>query len=135
VADRDMLLGAVLLTVSTGFGAAVSLREGVHGEPLRVRLPGGIGTHLAVGYGSGLSAPWPMPAAALVAGFCARPGRDWPARTIRTVGWLLVAGTLVEPVTWGRRARSPAVVAAVAANLVAAAVLVRSAGSAPSRPV
>lgn len=105
------LIGASAVGVSTAFGSAVSLRLGLKGEPLGVRVPGTVRTHLAVGLGGGLAAPWPMTLLAL----------RWP----RAVGLTMLAGTLVEPVTWGRRARSHEVWIAVAANLAAVAVLWR----------
>ncbi len=105
------LVGAAVLGAATAWGSAVSVRHGLKGEPLGLGVPGSVRIHLLAGLGAGLAAPWPMTPLAL----------RWP----RVVGLTLLAGTLVEPVTWGRRGRSPGVVVAVVANLVAVAVLCR----------
>lgn len=125
---------AALFVASTAWGAAVSVREGLVGEPLGWRAPGSVGTHLAVGWGSAVSAPWPM--VAVVLGDALRESSDRPAgRWCRLIGAAVLAGTAVEPATWGRRARSPLVVTAVVANLVAGALLIRAGRQAggPSR--
>lgn len=121
--DRPLVGASVAFAASTAYGALVSLRHHVVGEPVGVRLPGTVAQHLAVGFGSGLSAPWPMPALVLVA--AARSGSrvTWPSTAAVGVGMAAVAGTLVEPVTWQRRLRSPHVWLSVAFNLLAAAAL------------
>jgi hypothetical protein len=65
-----------------------------------------------------------MPVMALLAAGSARPGRRWPARTSAAVGVGVCIGTLVEPVTWGRRSRSGWVAASVVLNLGSAVALV-----------
>ena len=47
------------------FGSVVAARENVEGAPFGVRLPISVRTGLLAGWGSGLSAPWPMPVVAL----------------------------------------------------------------------
>lgn len=125
MAERRLAGAAALFVLSTAWSAAVSLREDVVGEPLGWRAPGSVATHLAVGWGSGLSAPWPM--VALVVADAAREssGRSagtWCAR----VGMAIFGGVMVEPVTWGRRAYSPLIASTVIANLVTGAVLIRA---------
>ena len=117
------LIGAVAMFVaSTAWGAAVSVRDDVVGEPLGWRAPGSVTTHLALGWGSGLSAPWPMVAIAIADAVL--PGRGRRAgRWCTALGVAVIAGTVVEPATWGRRARSPLITSAVIANLSAAALL------------
>jgi hypothetical protein len=125
--DRGLAAAGVCLVGATAFGAVVSVREDVPGEPLGARLPGRVPVHLLLGLGSGLSAPWPMPVGVLVAAL--RAGRD-RAGSIRLgagVGAGVLAGTLVEPVTWGRRSRGPWVAAAVALNIVSGCALVLAA--------
>lgn len=115
------------MTAATVWGAVVSIRADVDGEPLGVRSPGPVGVQVAVGLGSGLSAPWPMPAAVWSAVLRGHPGDPRATRTCVTVGCMLLAGVLVEPVTWGRRQRSLAVASTVAANVVAALGLITAA--------
>jgi hypothetical protein len=122
--DRSLAAAAACFAGATVFGAVVSVREGVSGEPLGVRLPGPVPVQLAVGLGSGLSAPWPMPAAALVAALCAGSAERWPGPTCMIIGSMVLTGTLVEPATWGRRSDSRLVRAAVALNLLAGSALV-----------
>jgi hypothetical protein len=124
VSDRLAVAAAGLFAVCSGLGAAVSLREDIPGEPLLIRVPGSVAVHLAIGWGSALSAPWPMPVAALGAAIWARPGLGWPARTLLGIGVAGLAGILVEPATWGRRSRRAAVAAMVPLNLASVAALI-----------
>lgn len=124
---------AALFVASTAWGAAVSVREHLVGEPLGWRAPGSVGQHLAVGWGSAVSAPWPM--VALVVGDALREGSGRPAgRWCGYVGAAVFAGTAIEPATWGRRARSPLIASAVVANLVAGALLIRAGRQASPTP-
>ena len=81
MSDRFAVAAAGLFAVCSGLGAAVSLREDIPGEPLLIRVPGSVAVHLTIGWGSALSAPWPMPVAALGAAIWARP--DWPGQQER----------------------------------------------------
>lgn len=70
--DTPMLRAAVLFAASTLVNTIIGFRRGVPGEPFGLAVPGAsladrASTLLLT---SGVSAPWPMPAAA-----CARPGR------------------------------------------------------------
>lgn len=121
--DRAMLLAAGTFAASTAFGAAVSLKKDVRGAPFGFELPGDVGVHLAVGWGSGLTAPWPMPALALGAAVLAGPKAPWARPTTMAIGLAILVGTMIEPVTWGRRARSPLIAAAVSVNLLSAVTL------------
>jgi ribosomal protein S18 acetylase RimI-like enzyme len=123
VADQSMLLAAGIFAASSAFGAAVSLKEDVRGAPLGIDLPGSVGVHLAVGWGSGITAPWPMPALALAAAVCAGPEVRWPRPTCVGLGMAILVGTMIEPVTWARRPWSPLTAAAVSLNLLAAVAL------------
>lgn len=101
----------------------MSLKEDVRGAPLGIDLPGSVGVHLAVGGGSGLTAPWPMPALALGAAVWAGPEVRWARPTCAALGMAILVGTIIEPVTWGRRPSSPLTAAAVSLNLIAAVAL------------
>ncbi len=65
--DRTMLGAATLFATTTAFNTVVSVREQhLIDEPLGFRLPGSVPGHLALGLGSGVAAPWPMPVIAVV---------------------------------------------------------------------
>ena len=73
--DRGLVAAAATIVGATAFGAFVSVREKIPGEPLGLRLPGPVPVHLRLGLGSGLSAPWPMPVAAVAAALSPAPAR------------------------------------------------------------
>ncbi len=123
MADQSLLLAAGIFAASSAFGAAVSHKEDVRGAPLGIDLPGSVAVHLAVGWGSGLTAPWPMPALALGAAICAGPQVRWARPTCKGLGIAILVGTIIEPVTWGRRPSSTLTAAAVSLNLIAAVAL------------
>jgi len=125
--DRGLAAAGVCLVGATAFGAVVSVREDIPGEPLGARVPGRVPVHLLLALGSGLSAPWPMPVGVLVAALRPSTGRTGSVRLGAAVGAGVLAGTLVEPVTWGRRSRGPWVGAAVAFNIVSGCALVLAA--------
>ena len=124
--DRGLVAAAATMVGATAFGAFVSVRENIPGEPLGLRLPGSVPVHLRLGLGSGLSAPWPMPVVAVVAALSSRPGQTRPGRACAAIGATVLAGTIVEPVTWGRRSRAPLVGVSVALNLISGGALVRA---------
>ena len=80
--DRVLLLAAGIFAASTAFGAAVSVKEDVRGAPLGLEVPGSVGMRLAAGWGSGLTAPWPMPALAVGAAVFADPEARWARPTL-----------------------------------------------------
>lgn len=104
MADPLLLAPAALFTVSTAWATAVAATEpDLPGEPFGLRLPGSVRTHLTLGLGSAVSAPWPMPVIATWAALRGVPGSDSAACTVAAVGVGMLAGILAEPVTWGRR--------------------------------
>jgi hypothetical protein len=119
--DRPLLAAALAYGAATAYGARVAVRDDVPGEPLGVRAGGRVGVQLAVGWGAGVSAPWPMAVAAV--GSALRPGRG-PGTAAVALGAATVAGQLVEPVAWGRRPSSPAVTRSLALNMATSAGLV-----------
>jgi hypothetical protein len=122
--DWRAVAAAGLFAACSTVGAAISLRQNIPGKPLGIRVPGTVATHLAIGWGSALSAPAPMQTGALVAAFCARPGLSWPAKTLRGMGVAAFAGILAEPVVWRPNAHSRAVAAMLPLELASAAALI-----------
>ena len=122
-ADRRLLAAAAGLAAATGYGARVALVEDVPGEPFGVRPPGRVAVHLAMAWGAGTSAPWPMAAAAVLLGSRDGPGAR-PGAVCALLGAATLAGQLVEPVAWGLRPSAPAVTRSVALNLAAGVALV-----------
>src|SRR4029077_20234686 len=78
---RRLQLAAWAFAAATIFGSAVSIRNRLPGEPLGIRVPLSIPAGLLVGWGAGVAAPWPMPAAAgIAAGRSPRPKPNAPPR-------------------------------------------------------
>ena len=67
MADLRLVAVASSFALTSAFGAAVSAHHDIPGEPLALRVPGPVRVQLLTGLGSGLSAPLPMPLAAMVA--------------------------------------------------------------------
>ena len=123
-----MLAAAVVFTAATAYGSTVSIRRDLEGEPFGIRVPLPVRAAVALGWGAALSAPWPMPAAALLAAH--RGGRSTgPAPglvhiALGTAG--LIVGLLSEPVVRTYRTQPRTVRAAIASNVLAATALVAS---------
>jgi hypothetical protein len=129
VADPVLLAPAALFLVSTAYGMAVAATEpDLPGEVFGLHLPGRVRVHLALGLGSAISAPWPMPAIAMWAAVRGTRGSTWSATTVAVVGSGLLAGVLGEPVTWGRRAAPPSARISIPLHLAIGAAMV-SAGT------
>ncbi len=98
MADRNMLAAATLFAATTTFTTAVSMREQhLPDEPLGFRFPGRVPVHLALGLGSGVAAPWPMPVIALAAAMKAGRGVTWPERTCAIIGAVVLVGRWSNP--------------------------------------
>jgi hypothetical protein len=141
VADPLLLVPAALFLATTAYGTAVAAaRPELRGEMFGLRIPGRVRTHLALGVGSAISAPWPMPVVAMVAAVRGTPGSKSAALTMAVVGSGMLAGVLAEPVTWGRRPATPAAQASVPLHLAVGAAMVaagthrlrQQAGAAPA---
>lgn len=125
--DLPMLAASALFSATAAYGAVVGVREDVPGEPLGWRPPGKVSTHEIVGLGSGTMAPWPMPVAAVIAALRSRPGATLPAQVCLGIGSVCLVGTVVEPVTWGRRSTSRATTVTTAMHLLSGTALVLTA--------
>jgi hypothetical protein len=68
--DRALLAGAAVM------GSAVAIREDLPGQPCGISIPLSVPAGLLADWGAGVAAPWPMPAAAVIAA----------ARSQRTLG-------------------------------------------------
>jgi len=122
----EPLLAAGFFAAATAYGAVVSIREDVPGEPLGLRVPLTVSAGVVLGWGSGLSAPWPMPAAALlVAADPHRSAGPTAGRVLAAIGAGVVTGTLIEPITWQPQRWTPATASAIGLNLIAAVILIR----------
>ena len=119
-----MLAAATLFAGTAAYGAVEGAREEIAGEPFGWLLPGRGVRLQAWGYGSGTMAPWPMPAATLIAAVRSGPESDLPARVCLAIGSVCLTGTVVEPQTWGRRSPSRAATLATALHLLSGAALV-----------
>ncbi|MBA3338241.1 MAG: hypothetical protein H0T54_00520 [Geodermatophilaceae bacterium] len=127
--DRLLMAAAAGFASASAFGSAVSMRHDIPGRPLGVSIPLSVPSGLAVGWGAGVAAPWPMPLMAVIASVSTGDRRrDSTAGLVCLgLGIACVAGTLVEPVTYRLSSWTPGVRAAILAN-VAAAVLLAAAG-------
>lgn len=123
--DDALLSSAALLGVATAASTVVSLRHPhLVDEPFGVRFPGRLPVHLALGLGSGVAVPWPLPVVATVAALRDQPGTAWPRRTCAAIGATILVGTVAEPASWGLRApRSRAAVAMVPLLLLSGSAL------------
>ena len=125
-----MIAAAAAYGAATAYGSAISARYRIPAEPLGVQVPVSARPSLAVGLGAGTAIPWLMAVGAAVAAHAS--GSDVRhARVCSVIGCASLVGTLVEPVTWHRRAWSASIAATVAANLAASAALAMSGSQLP----
>lgn len=129
MADPLLLGPAALFVTSTVYGTTLAaIHPELPGEPFGLRVPGRVRTHLALGLGSALAAPWPMPAMAMWAALRGDSRSTWAGRITTTIGIGVLSGILSEPATWGRRPTPPMHSVNVALGLAAGAAMV-SAGT------
>lgn len=123
--SRNLLLAAAGLSAATTVATtAVALRHpDLPDEPFGLHFPGGVRSQLALGLGSGVAAPWPMPLIAVVAALKDDGTRIGPARTCAAIGATMLVGTVAEPASWGLRPRSSAARATVALHLLSGSAL------------
>lgn len=119
-----MVGAATLFAATVAASTAVSWRHPeCPDEPFGLRFPGRVPVHLAVGLGSGIAAPWPMPVIAMVAAVRAGPDADRAARTCATVGAVVLSTLVIEPTSWRLRTTAPEARATFWMHLVSGAVL------------
>ncbi|MFF2269010.1 hypothetical protein ACFVTZ_12105 [Cellulosimicrobium cellulans] len=117
--------GAVVLAyaAATALGSWTAVRHDLHSEPFgRDLLPLPAARTVALGLGGGTAIPVTVTALVALAAPRAGRARGW-ARTCVALGSTSLAGTLVEPAAWGRRAPGAGVRAATALNLGASVLL------------
>jgi hypothetical protein len=123
--DRALLATSLASAGAAVLGSAVAIREDLPGQPCGISIPLSVPAGLLVGWGAGVAAPWPMPAAAVIA--AARSQRTQPhaltGAVCAGIGICCVLGTAIEPVTRRPRSSSPATRLAIASNIAASAAL------------
>lgn len=125
MADPLLLGPAAAFLAATAYATAVAAtRAGLAAETFGLPLPGRVRTHLVLGLGSAVSAPWPMPVVATWAAVRGVRGSRAAALTVAVVGSGLLAGVLVEPVSWGRRPAPVSARVTVPLHLAVGAALV-----------
>ncbi len=141
--DRTLFGASLAFAGAAVLGSVVAIRDQLPGQPFGVSIPLSVPAGLLAGWGAGVAAPWPMPAAAVMTAGMARhraPSAR-PGAVCAAIGLGCIAGTLIEPVTRRPRSWSPATRLAIGVNLAASAALI-AAGAwhcvtarAPSRDV
>lgn len=123
--DRALLAASVAFAAAAGLGSAVAIRDEIPGEPLGITVPLSVPAGLIAGWGAGIAAPWPMPAAALIAAVRAqRAGASAATGALCAgIGLGCIFGTIIEPVTRRPGAWSPLTRLAITANMAASAAL------------
>jgi hypothetical protein len=123
--DRALLATSLAFAAAAVLGSAVEIREDLPGEPCGISVPLPVSAGLLVGWGAGVAAPWPMPAAVVIA--AVRSQRTQPRALTGAVcagiGIGCVLGTAIEPVTRRPRSWSAATRLAIAVNIAASAAL------------
>jgi len=125
-ADDELRAVALVYAATVALASVVSVRDDVPGEPFGITIPLSVPTGLLVAWGSGIAAPWPMPAAVVIAAFRARRGGGpAPARICAGIALAGIAGQLIEPIV--RRPKTPAVRVALTANVAVSTILAATA--------
>jgi hypothetical protein len=126
--DGTLLAAALGFAGAAAYTSAVAIREDLPGAPFGVRAPLSVPAGIALGWGAAVAAPWPMPAAAVLAAL-RRPGdggRSWPTWVCAGVGLAGLVGILIEPNTYRPRSWTPATRRAVIAHTTSSAALAAS---------
>jgi hypothetical protein len=116
---------ALGFALATGYNSVVAIRENLPGEPLGIHLQISVPSGIAVGWGSAVSAPWPMPLAGLLATrrFAQTGGGPGPGLVGAGVGLGGIVGILLEPNTYRPKSWAPATCRAVLLHVGASAAL------------
>lgn len=121
---RLLQRAARIFALTTVFTSVVALRDDLPGRPLGIEVPLSVALSLLVGWGAAVAAPWPMPAAALLAARQApRATGKAPALVCAAIGAIGVVGLLVEPNTYAWRTSTLSTRAAVVAHAAASSAL------------
>ena len=123
--DRALLATSLAFAGAAVVSSAVAIREDLPGQPCGISVPLSVPAGLLAGWGAGVAAPWPMPAAAVIV--AARSQRTRPhaltGAVCAGIGIGCVLGTAIEPVTRRPRSWSAATRLAIAFNIAASAAL------------
>jgi hypothetical protein len=124
--DRALLSASLAFAGAAVLGSTVAIHDQLPGQPLGVSIPLSVPAGLLAGWGAGVAAPWPMPAAALAAAAMARRREPSvrPGAVCTAIGLGCIIGTLIEPVTRRPRSWSPATRLAIGVNIAASAALI-----------
>jgi hypothetical protein len=119
--SRALRRSAIGFALMVGYTSAVAIRDDLPGRPFGVGVPFSVSTGILVGWGAGVAAPWPIPAAVLVAARRANEGSSAAALTCAALGIATICGYLVEPntynrKTWATRANRNAILSGVSAS-------------------
>src|SRR5262249_11786478 len=124
--DRALLAASLAFAGAAVLGSAVAIREDLPGLPCGVSISLPVPAGLLAGWGAGIAAPWPMPAAAVIA--AARSQRTQPHALTRALcaglGIARVLGPAIDPVPRRPRSWSPTTRLAIAFNIAASAALI-----------
>jgi hypothetical protein len=103
-------------------GSVVAVRGDYPGLPLGIDLGLTSATGVWIGWGSGVSAPWPLLVALALTGVAGQGHR----RTVPVLGLMFVSGALVEPIFWEANtgAKGAAIATLVWLNVVLPAMLI-----------
>jgi len=102
---RALRSAAIGFAGATAHNSAVAIRENLPGEPLGIRVPISVKTGILTGWGSSVSAPWPMPVVGLltVRGLSHGKAGSKPAYVCAALGAAGLVGILIEPNTYRAR--------------------------------
>jgi hypothetical protein len=123
--DRALLATSLAFAGAAVLGSAVAIREDLPGQPCGISVPLPVSAGLLVGWGAGVAAPWPMPAAAVTAAAWSQRAqpRALTGAVCAGIGIGCVLGTAIEPVTRRPRSWSPTTRLAIAVNIATSAAL------------
>lgn len=124
-ADGALLAASLAFAGAAGLGSAVAVRDQLPGQPFGISVPVSVPAGLLAGWGAGVAAPWPMPAAAVIV--AARARRAAPSALAGAIcagiGVGCIVGTAIEPVSWQPRSWTPWTRVAILCNVAASAAL------------
>jgi hypothetical protein len=83
--DGALLAASLAFAGAAGLGSAVAVRDQLPGQPFGISVPVSVPAGLLAGWGAGVAAPWPMPAAAVIVAARARRTAlvRWPVPSAR----------------------------------------------------